>query len=92
MKQKKIPMRQCIGCREMHPKKELMRVVKSKDGEIAVDSVGKLPGRGAYICRGEACLAKAQKTKAIERAFETTISPEVYELLRAALSEVDDGE
>ena len=90
-KEKKTPMRQCLGCREMHPKSELIRAVKSKEGNIALDFVGKLPGRGAYICRNTECLARARKSKALERAFESQISPEVYEALEQRLAEENNG-
>ena len=90
-KEKKIPMRQCLGCREMHPKRELIRAVKSKEGDIALDFVGKLPGRGAYICCNTECLARARKSKALERAFESQISPEVYEALERRLAEENNG-
>ena len=75
---KKVPIRRCLGCGEGKPKKELVRVVKSAEGEISVDLTGKKSGRGAYICPSKSCLAKAQKTKRIERAFECAISGEVY--------------
>ena len=80
--QKKIPMRQCLGCREMKPKKELIRVVRSPEGEISLDFKGKTPGRGAYVCADAECLEKAIKTRAIERALETKIPPELYDSLR----------
>lgn len=92
VKEKKIPMRQCVGCREMCPKKELIRAVKSKEGEISLDFVGKLPGRGAYICKSAQCLARARKSKALERAFSCNISPEVYATLEKKLAEETDGE
>lgn len=79
--QKKIPMRQCLGCREMKPKRELIRVVRSPEGEITLDFKGKAPGRGAYICPAPACLKQAIKAKALERAFSTQIPEEVYEKL-----------
>mgnify|MGYP001040680265 FL=1 len=79
--QKKIPMRQCLGCREMKPKRELIRVVRSPEGEIALDFKGKAPGRGAYICPAPACLKQAIKAKALERAFSTQIPEAVYEKL-----------
>lgn len=79
--QKKIPMRQCLGCREMKPKRELIRVVRSPEGEISLDFKGKAPGRGAYICPGPACLKQAIKAKALERAFSTQIPEAVYEKL-----------
>ena len=82
---KKMPMRQCVGCREMKPKKELIRVVRSPEGAVSLDFRGKLPGRGAYVCPEEACLARARKSKALERAFETALPPEVYEELEAQM-------
>ena len=78
MQQKKIPMRKCIGCNEAKPKKELVRIVKSPEGEIAVDLTGKKNGRGAYICNSCECLKKAKKAKRLERTFECVISDEVY--------------
>ena len=87
---KKIPMRQCTGCREMKPKKELLRVVRAPDGGIALDFRGKSPGRGAYICHSAECLARARKSRALERALETPIPPEVYDTLAAEL-EAGDG-
>ncbi|HHW32306.1 MAG TPA: YlxR family protein [Clostridiaceae bacterium] len=81
MKQRKIPMRMCLGCHEMKPKKELVRVVCNKENEVSVDLVGKKPGRGAYICRNIDCFVKARKGKKFEKAFETSISDEVYDLL-----------
>ena len=74
---KKIPMRQCVGCREMKPKKELIRVVRSPEGEVAWTFKGKLPGRGAYVCPDPACLARARKSKALERAFSAPLPDEV---------------
>ncbi len=84
---KKTPMRQCIGCREMKAKKELIRVVRSPEGEISVDFKGKKSGRGAYVCPDAACLKKAEKSKALERAFETAIPAEVYALLEKQMEE-----
>ena len=79
--QKKIPMRQCLGCREMKPKKELIRVVRSPEGDISLDFKGKAPGRGAYICPNAQCLKKAVRARALEKAFSTQIPEEVYEKL-----------
>ena len=92
MQQKKIPMRQCVGCREMKPKKELIRVVRSPEGEISLDFRGKAPGRGAYVCPDGACLKKAMKSKALERAFETAIGQDIYDALVAKMEEGDHGE
>ena len=89
VKPRKIPMRMCVGCREMKPKKELQRIVKSPEGVIAVDRVGRMPGRGAYVCKSVECLKKAQKIRALERALETQISPEVFETLLADFSKDD---
>ena len=88
--EKKIPMRQCLGCREMKPKRELIRVVRSPEGEISLDFTGKKSGRGAYVCPSADCLARARKSKALERAFETAIPTEVYEALQAQM-EANDG-
>ena len=79
---KKIPMRQCIGCGQMKSKKELLRILKTADGEITLDVTGRKNGRGAYLCFSEECLEKAVKTKGLERSFHTKILPEVYERLR----------
>lgn len=79
--QKKIPMRQCLGCREMKPKKELIRIVRSPEGEISLDFKGKASGRGAYVCPDAQCLRKAIKAKALERAFSAEIPQEVYDKL-----------
>lgn len=87
MTQKKIPMRQCLGCREMKPKKELIRVVRSPEGKISLDFKGKANGRGAYLCPDEACLKKAVKARAIERAFSAQIPQEVYNELESQMKE-----
>ena len=78
---KKIPMRQCTGCREMKPKRELIRVVRAPDGGISLDFRGKAPGRWAYVCRDVQCLKKAIKSRALERAFGVEIPQEVYDAL-----------
>ena len=79
--EKKIPMRQCLGCREMKPKRELIRVVRSPQGEISLDFRGKAPGRGAYVCPDPQCLKKAIKARALERAFSAQIPAEIYDRL-----------
>ena len=89
--EKRIPMRQCLGCREMKPKRELIRIVRSPQGEISLDFRGKAPGRGAYVCPNLQCLKKAIKTRAIERAFSAQIPPEIYARLEQEM-EVGDGE
>ena len=83
--EKKIPMRQCLGCREMKPKKELIRVVRSPEGEISLDFKGKASGRGAYVCPDPKCLKKAIKARALERAFSAQIPPEIYERLESQM-------
>lgn len=79
--QKKIPLRQCLGCREMKPKRDLMRVVRSPEGTVSLDFKGKSPGRGAYVCPNGECLKKAVKSKALERALETAIPEDIYNSL-----------
>jgi len=79
--QKKIPMRQCMGCRERRAKRELIRVVRGTDGTVSLDFSGKLNGRGAYLCSNTECLKKAQKSKALERSLEVPIPEEVYDRL-----------
>ena len=86
MVNRKVPMRKCVGCNEMKPKKELVRVVRSKEGEVSLDLKGKKPGRGAYLCRNKACLKKARKSKRIENALEVTISQELYESMESEIS------
>lgn len=82
MKVKKIPQRMCTGCMEMKPKKELIRIVKNKDGEVSIDVTGKKPGRGAYICRNIDCLGKAVKQKRLEKNLEKKIDDELYAKLK----------
>ena len=90
-KPKKVPQRQCLGCREMKDKKALIRVVRSPEGEISLDFKGKKPGRGAYVCPEPGCLAKAKKSRALERAFETAVPGEVYDLLEQQMRNESDG-
>ena len=82
---KKIPQRTCMGCNEKKDKKELIRIVKSSIGEVNIDKIGKMHGRGAYICDKQECLEKAIKTKRLERTFETKITEEIYEELEKEL-------
>ena len=89
--QKKIPMRQCLGCREMKEKRELIRVVRSPEGSITLDFKGKAPGRGAYLCHNAECLKKAIKSKALERAFSAQIPSEVYERLQGEMEAEHGG-
>lgn len=87
--QKKIPLRQCLGCREMKPKRELMRVVRSPEGEVSLDFKGKSPGRGAYVCPNGECLKKAVKSKALERALSVEIPEDIYNSLNERTEETD---
>ncbi len=82
---KKIPLRQCVGCREHKEKNQLIRVVRSPEGEISLDLRGRKPGRGAYLCPDPACLKKAAKSRALERALSAPIPPEVLETLTQEL-------
>ena len=86
-KQRKIPQRQCVGCRTMKDKKALIRVVKTPEDEIVLDSTGKKSGRGAYVCPEAECLKKARKSRALERAFELAIPDEVYDALQAQMEQ-----
>lgn len=79
MRERKIPMRKCTGCGEMKPKIELIRVVKSPEGDVSLDLTGKKSGRGAYVCRSSECFDKARKAKRFEKAFETSIPESVYD-------------
>ncbi|WP_130870428.1 RNase P modulator RnpM [Intestinimonas massiliensis (ex Afouda et al. 2020)] len=89
---KKIPLRQCVGCREMKPKPELIRVVKSPEGEVSLDFKGKKPGRGAYVCPDPECLKKARKSRALERAFSAPLPDQVYAALEEQMKAGDrDG-
>lgn len=86
---KKIPERQCMGCREKREKRELLRVVRSPDGEISIDFTGKKSGRGAYICKNTACLKKAKKTGILARQLSCEISDEIYAELESEI-ELDE--
>ncbi len=86
---KKIPLRQCVGCREMKEKNQLIRAVRSPEGEVTLDFRGKKPGRGAYLCKNMECLKRARKSRALERAFSQPLPPGVYEQLEA---EMEKGE
>ena len=90
-KPSKIPQRQCLGCREMNNKKDLIRVVRSPEGEISLDFKGKKPGRGAYVCPAAGCLAKARKSRSLERAFAAAIPAEVYDQLEAQMRDESSG-
>ena len=88
---KHTPLRQCLGCREMKPKAELVRVVRSPEGMVSVDLRGKAPGRGAYVCRSADCLKKALRSRAVGRALGVEIPPEIYDALAAQMEEPDDA-
>lgn len=87
MKTKKISMRMCLGCGEMKPKRELIRVVKSKEGDISLDLTGKKSGRGAYICKSVECFEKARKARKFERSFSCMISEDIYNSMEGELRE-----
>ena len=87
MKTKKIPMRMCLGCGEMKPKRELIRVVKSKEGDISLDLTGKKSGRGAYICKSVECFEKARKARKFERSFSCMISEDIYNSMEGEIRE-----
>ena len=86
---KTVPIRQCIGCREQRPKKELIRVVRSPEGTVSLDFRGKAPGRGAYLCRNASCLKQAVKSRGLERALSVPVPEEVFDRL---LSEMEAGD
>ena len=92
MKPKKIPMRMCVGCREMKPKRELIRVVRSPEGEVSMDPVGKKPGRGAYVCLNPECLKRAIKQRQLERQLEVQLTAEVSAALQAAMENLPEPE
>lgn len=86
---KKIPMRQCIGCGEMKNKREMLRILKTAEGEITLDASGKKNGRGAYICASKECFEKAVKNRGLERSFKMSIQKEVYENLEKELNDIE---
>lgn len=86
---KKIPMRKCVGCGEMKPKKELMRILKTETGEFVVDAAGKKNGRGAYLCRSLSCFQSAVKSRGLERSFKQEIPQEVYDRLEKEMGEIE---
>ncbi len=85
VKPRKIPMRMCVGCREMKPKAQLLRVVKPQEGDAHIDRTGRSPGRGAYVCAQVECLRKARKSRALERALEARIDEAVFDALEAQM-------
>lgn len=90
MKQRKIPMRMCVGCREMKPKRELLRVVRGPEGDISFDLTGRKPGRGAYVCRSAECLNQAIKKRQLERAFSAPVSEAVRESLTREIGDLPE--
>ena len=90
LKVRKVPMRMCVGCREMKPKKELLRVVRSPEGTVSIDATGRKPGRGAYVCFSAECLKKAIKQKQLERAFACSLGEETHESLMAQLQSLEE--
>ncbi|MBN2984039.1 MULTISPECIES: RNase P modulator RnpM [Cohnella] len=90
MKQRKIPLRKCVATQDMMPKKELIRIVRTPEGEILIDMTGKKPGRGAYLCGKSSCFKLAKKNKALDRALKTTVPPEIYDRLEADFIKVQD--
>ena len=86
---KKVPLRQCIGCGEMKGKKDMMRVIKTPEGDICLDITGKKNGRGAYLCMQKECLQKARKNKGLERSFKMSIPEEVYTTLDKEFEEIE---
>ena len=86
VKPKKIPMRMCVGCRQMKPKKELLRVVRSPEGEVSLDPAGKKPGRGAYCCYSADCLKRALKQGQLDRQLEVKLTPEVNQSLTETMN------
>ena len=87
---KKIPMRQCIGCREMNSKKDMLRVIKTPEDEIVLDSTGRKNGRGAYLCRNSACLEQAVRSRGLERSLKVRIPEAVYEQLKEEMKAIED--
>lgn len=90
MQQKRIPLRKCTGCGEMKPKRELVRIVKSPENDISLDSTGKKAGRGAYLCPNQACLTAARKARRLEKAFSCQIPDAVYAQLEEELRAHDN--
>ncbi len=83
---KKVPMRQCLGCKQLKPKRELIRVVKNSEGEVSIDLVGKKPGKGAYVCRSIDCFKAARKSKSFEKSLSCAIPSDVFDSMEAELN------
>lgn len=86
---KKVPQRQCVGCREMRAKKEMLRVIRTPEEEVVLDATGKKNGRGAYLCQSLDCLQKARKTRGLERSLKVSIPDEVYEKLEKEMEHLE---
>ena len=89
-KTRKVPMRQCLGCNEHKPKREMIRVVRTPEGTVELDFVGKKSGRGAYICPKRSCFAKARKSKRIENILEVKLPEEIYDRMEQSISEAEE--
>ena len=89
MKPKKIPMRMCVGCREMKQKRELIRIVRTPEGIVALDPTGKKSGRGAYVCRQPECLRRSIRQKQLERQLDISLTPEITEALTAEMNRLN---
>jgi len=89
MTNKKIPLRQCVGCREMNEKKNMIRIVKTTEGRYTVDATGKVNGRGAYICKKSGCLDAAVKNHGLEKSFHESISGEIYDELKTEFKQIE---
>lgn len=87
---KKIPLRQCVGCAEMKSKKEMLRVLKTTEDEIIIDTTGKKNGRGAYLCNSKECFQKARKNKGLERSFKMAIPAQVYDNLEKEFIQIEE--
>lgn len=90
MTNKKIPMRQCVGCREMKPKRELLRIIRTPEDEILADATGKKNGRGAYICPDRECLQKAIKGRGLERSLKMAVPPDIYQAFEKEIERLEN--
>ncbi|GIQ68601.1 hypothetical protein XYCOK13_14250 [Xylanibacillus composti] len=90
MRKRRVPLRKCVACQEMQTKRELIRVVRSPEGEIEIDLTGKKPGRGAYLCGKAACFRLAKKSRAFERALKAAVQPEIYDRLEQDFIEMEE--
>ncbi|MCY0876366.1 MAG: YlxR family protein [Firmicutes bacterium] len=88
---KRIPERQCVGCQEQKPKRSMLRIVLTPEGDILIDPTGKKAGRGAYICQKRSCFLQAQKRKSLDRGLKTSVKPEVYDALASLLEDTEEA-